>query len=221
MTTRQLLSASSRPASATPRRRTRPLTFRRAAAAFSCLTFALLPHTCIASTSSGDGDGVGNGDSTSTCVASASSYKLPQQLIDAANGAGFPGPPQLFGLVASIQAGWDPALGAYETPMAVRFTWLISALNWNCAAVYSADWDDALTHGDPLKGREQYIVLQYIAIYCNNNYWKHLGYCNTYCSGSRYCNVNWLDGQHCSIYCQKSRHFSDVIMRQSSTCRSF
>ena len=46
------------------------------------------------------------------------------------------------------------------------------------------------------KGREQYIVLQYIAIYCNNNYWKHLGYCNTYCSGSRCCNVNWLDGQH-------------------------
>jgi hypothetical protein len=34
--------------------------------------------------------------------------------------------------------------------MSVRFTWLISALNWNCAAAYSADWDDALTQGEPL-----------------------------------------------------------------------
>ena len=34
--------------------------------------------------------------------------------------------------------------------MSVRFTWLISALNWNCAAAYSADWDDTLTQGEPL-----------------------------------------------------------------------
>ena len=124
-----------KPASTTSRRAS--LTFR-AAVTFSCLTYTLLPHCATAS----------SGDSTSTC--DASDYKLPQQLIDAATGAGFPGPPQLFGLVASIQAGWDPALGAYETPMSVRFTWLISALNWNCAAAYSADWDDALTQGEPL-----------------------------------------------------------------------
>ena len=105
----------------------------QATAALSCMACALLPNVTSAA---------------ETCV--ASSYKLPQQLLDAATGAGFPGPPQLFGLVASIQAGWDPALGAYETPMAVRFTWLISALNWNCAAAYSTDWDDALTQTDPL-----------------------------------------------------------------------
>ena len=105
----------------------------QATAALSCMTCALLPNVTSAA---------------ETCV--ASSYKLPQQLLDAATGAGFPGPPQLFGLVASIQAGWDPALALYETPMAVRFTWLISALNWNCAAVYSADWDDALMQTDPL-----------------------------------------------------------------------
>lgn len=108
----------------------------RAAAALSCMTCALLPHIASASAAA------------EPCV--ASSYKLPQQLVNATAGAGFPGPPQLFGLVASIQAGWDPALASYETPMSVRFTWLISALNWNCAAAYSADWDDALTQGEPL-----------------------------------------------------------------------
>lgn len=109
----------------------------RAAAALSCLVCALLPSITL-------------GASEAPCVASASDYKLPQQLLDAAAGAGFPGPPALFGLVASIQAGWDPALATYETPMTVRFTWLISALNWNCAAAYSANWDDALTQTDPL-----------------------------------------------------------------------
>ena len=110
------------------------LTLRAAAALFLCVACALLPNITSAAETS--------------CV--ASSYKLPQQLLDAATGAGFPGPPPLFGLVASIQAGWVPALKLYETPMSVRFTRLIDALDWNCAAAYSADWNDALTQADPL-----------------------------------------------------------------------
>lgn len=42
------------------------------------------------------------------------------------------------------------ALSLYETPIAVRFTRLIDALDWNCAAVYSQKWDDALTKTDPI-----------------------------------------------------------------------
>ena len=84
-----------------------------------------------------------------SCAAS-SSYELPPQLAQIAQANGFPGPPALFGLVASIHNGWDPALYKHETPMAVRFTWLISALNWNCAAAYSPGWSDALTRSEPL-----------------------------------------------------------------------
>ena len=81
-----------------------------------------------------------------TCV--ASSYELPMEVVGAAEANGFQ--PATFGLVASIQSGWDPALILYETPMAVRSTYLISALNWNCAAAYSPSWSDALTRTDPL-----------------------------------------------------------------------
>lgn len=84
-----------------------------------------------------------------TCP-SPSSYELPLQVGEIAQASGFPGPPALFGLVASIHGGWDPALYLYDTPMAVRHTWLISALNWNCAAAYSPIWGDALTRTDPL-----------------------------------------------------------------------
>jgi len=41
-------------------------------------------------------------------------------------------------------------LQQYETPYAVRFTHLIDVINWNCAAVYSSDWKDALTKNDVL-----------------------------------------------------------------------
>lgn len=84
-----------------------------------------------------------------TCP-SASSYELPPQVAAIAQANGFPGPPALFGLVAAIKGGWDPALALSETPMAVRFTKLISELNWNCAAAYSPGWADALTKTDPL-----------------------------------------------------------------------
>ena len=80
----------------------------------------------------------------------ALTYGLPTELPGAAAAASFPGPPELFGLVASIQGGWVPALSLYETPISVRYTRLIDSLDWNCAAAYSDHWDDALTRVDPL-----------------------------------------------------------------------
>ena len=94
-----------------------------------------------------NGNSNGNGNSDKCHV---SDFGLPQELLNATAGANFPGPPQIFGLVGGITAGWDPALKLHETPIAIRFTWLISALNWNCAAVYSNNWDDALTNTDPI-----------------------------------------------------------------------
>ena len=81
-----------------------------------------------------------------SCV--ASSYVLPPPLKGAAEANGLQ--PATFGLVASMKGGFDPALGLYETPMAVRWTYTITALNWNCAAAYSPNWSDALTRTDPL-----------------------------------------------------------------------
>ena len=92
----------------------------------------------------------GNGGNGNSEKCHVSDFELPQDLLDATADANFPGPPQIFGLVAGITAGWDPALKLHETPIAIRFTWLISALNWNCAAVYSQKWDDALTKTDPI-----------------------------------------------------------------------
>lgn len=104
----------------------------------------------IQNANAGNGGNGGPEQSASSKKCHVSDFELPQELLDATAGANFPGPPHIFGLVGGITAGWDPILKLHETPIAVRFTWLISALNWNCAAVYSQIWDDALTKTDPI-----------------------------------------------------------------------
>ena len=92
----------------------------------------------------------GNGNSEQSASSKechVTDFELPQELL-AGTPPGFQS--TTFGLVVAIQAGWVPALGLYETPIAVRFTRLIDALDWNCAAVYSQKWDDALTKTEPI-----------------------------------------------------------------------
>lgn len=77
-------------------------------------------------------------------------YQLPQGLIDEYNASGFPGAIHILATVAGLDGGWTPGLKQYETPIAIRFTHLIDVMNWNCAAVYSSNWKDALTKAEPL-----------------------------------------------------------------------
>ena len=81
------------------------------------------------------------------CASSNSStYRLP----DAGPISEFPSPVKhLFSTIAGLQT-WAQLLSSFETPISVRFTHLIDVLNWNCAAVYSSSWKDALTKTDPI-----------------------------------------------------------------------
>ena len=81
------------------------------------------------------------------CASSNSStYRLP----DAGPISEFPPPAKhLLSTIAGLQT-WAQLLSSFETPISVRFTHLIDVLNWNCAAVYSSSWKDALTKTDPI-----------------------------------------------------------------------
>ena len=52
--------------------------------------------------------------------------------------------PHLAALVEGLKA-WTVGIKQYETSYAIRFTRLVDTLDWNCAAIYSTDWKDALT----------------------------------------------------------------------------
>mmetsp|Transcript_26657 Transcript_26657/g.37568 ORF Transcript_26657/g.37568 Transcript_26657/m.37568 type:complete len:541 (+) Transcript_26657:113-1735(+) len=89
---------------------------------------------------------IGNGQ---TCETSQSeeSYMLPTT-GPLANVPTPPGP-HLVGTVAGFEA-WTEGLKLYETPVALRFAHLIDVLNWNCAAIYSQTWKDAITKSNTL-----------------------------------------------------------------------
>ena len=57
--------------------------------------------------------------------------------------------PHIAGLVESFKA-WTVGLNQMETIYVVRFTHLIDTINWNCAAVYSPDWKNAINKQDDL-----------------------------------------------------------------------
>lgn len=57
-------------------------------------------------------------------------------------------PVHIFATVAGYQA-WIGYIEKLETPIALHFTRLIDILGWNCAAIYSNEWKDALTEEDP------------------------------------------------------------------------
>lgn len=89
----------------------------------------------------------------------SNNFQLPSTLTSAYTdafggppGASTPGPPlETFATVAALKNGWTPGLEYYEIPISVRFTHLIDVMNWNCAAVYSEGWLDALTKStDPV-----------------------------------------------------------------------
>mmetsp|Transcript_27224 Transcript_27224/g.55708 ORF Transcript_27224/g.55708 Transcript_27224/m.55708 type:complete len:601 (-) Transcript_27224:126-1928(-) len=86
----------------------------------------------------------------SNCV--ASDFELPQELQDIRSKA--PLPPfittEIFATVDALKNGITPGLALYETPIRARFVHLIDVMNWNCAAMYSTSWKDALTMDDPL-----------------------------------------------------------------------
>jgi len=55
---------------------------------------------------------------------------------------------------------WAKNLNKYETPLAIRFTHYIDVMNWNCAAIYSSNWKDALTGGEPIMHSPQSITVK-------------------------------------------------------------
>jgi len=57
--------------------------------------------------------------------------------------------PHLTAIFGGMQA-WTAGLLKYETPITLRFTTLIDATMWNCVAIYSPHWKDALTRGDTI-----------------------------------------------------------------------
>lgn len=91
-------------------------------------------------------------------VCDSSDFDLPSALSAAYEASGFPGPIQIFATIAALRDGWTPGILMYETPIQIRFTRLIDVTNWNCAAVYSAGWKDALTKDDPLLRAPEHIL---------------------------------------------------------------
>jgi len=74
-------------------------------------------------------------------------YTLPNEGPFGSTGS--PPGPHLVGLIEGLKA-WTIGLSQFETPYAILVSHLVDVLNWNCAAVYSPAWKDALTGNDVL-----------------------------------------------------------------------
>jgi hypothetical protein len=79
------------------------------------------------------------------CKDNRRKYKLPQE------GPISTFPTQLLHILSTISGlnVWEKYMNNYETPIALRFAHLIDMMDWNCAAMYSSTWKDALTKQDP------------------------------------------------------------------------
>ena len=88
---------------------------------------------------------------TNTFECESSLYDLPRELDTITTKAGFPlEMKHIYATIVGLNGGWTEGLKLYETPIVIRFTRLIDIMNWNCAAVYSVQWKDALTKTDPI-----------------------------------------------------------------------
>ena len=88
---------------------------------------------------------------TNTFECESSLYDLPRELDTITTEAGFPlEMKHIYATIVGLHGGWTEGLKLYETPIVIRFTRLIDMMNWNCAAVYSVQWKDALTKTDPI-----------------------------------------------------------------------
>jgi hypothetical protein len=58
--------------------------------------------------------------------------------------------PEIYTAFVALKDGWTPGLASTETPIVVRIAHLVDTIDWNCAAMYSLTWLDALTKDDPL-----------------------------------------------------------------------
>ena len=81
----------------------------------------------------------------------ATDFELPQALMDVFESEDLPPflTPEIFATVAVLQDGWAPGFAATETPIISRLVQLIDKMNWNCVAVYSSTWKDAISKEDP------------------------------------------------------------------------
>ena len=79
-------------------------------------------------------------------------FELPQGLISFFEQQELPPfiTPELLTIFVSLRDGWTPGLAKTETPIVVRIAHLVDSMHWNCAAMYSSTWLDALTKQDPL-----------------------------------------------------------------------
>lgn len=79
-------------------------------------------------------------------------FELPEAVLTTWKGANLPPfvTPEIFTTITTLIEGWNPGFANTETPIVIRIARLADTMNWNCAAMYSSTWLDALTKEEPL-----------------------------------------------------------------------